>query len=97
VPLFVFMVLGYPYYWRCKYFHGNNIGPLFMAHNEDDLKILFVINYFMDKFINDYLPKIFDEDYWNEEKYEKSLNYVKELEEGIYKRYTKEKIKITNN
>lgn len=97
VSLFVFMILGYPYYWRCKYFHGNKIGPLFMAHNEDDLKILYVINYFMDRFLGEYIPMVFKKEYWNENKYKLVLEFLEKYETQFYNSYKKESKKIQLN
>lgn len=92
VPLYVFMILGYPYYWRCRYLHGNSLAPLFMAYNEDDLKILQIMNYFLDRFIDKTIPMLFSEK-WDEEKYKCALKYLEECESDIYKNYNKEKKK----
>ena len=93
VPVYVLLVLGYPYHWRCKYLHGNHIVPLFMAHNDDDFCCLKIINYFMDRFLEEEIPKMFKEDYWNDKKYDAVVQMIKKCDEKPYKKYEQGKIK----
>lgn len=92
VPVYTYLLLGYPYHWRCKYLHGNYIAPLFVDRNSDELKCLQVLNYFMDRFLGTEIPASFEENYWNEDKYRAVLEMLKKCENAAYKKYTEGKI-----
>ena len=92
VPVYVHLLLGYPYHWRCKYLHGNYIAPLFVDINSDELKCLRVLNYFMDRFLESEIPSLFEEHYWNEEKYRAVLKMLEKCESTAYKKYTDKKV-----
>ena len=89
VPVYVYLLLGYPYHWRCKYLHGNYIAPLFVDYNSDELKCLRVLNYFMDKFLATEIPSVFEENYWDEDKYKAVLKMLEKCDGEAYKKYSK--------
>jgi len=93
VSPYVLILIGYPYHWRCKYLHGNYIAPLFCAHNDDELRMLTVCNYFMDKFLTDEIPNMFSDDYWNEKKYDSVIRMLEKCEIEAYRKFIKGNVK----
>lgn len=87
VPVYVYLLLGYPYHWRCKYLHGNYIAPLFVEYNSDEVKCLKLLNYFMDRFLSKEIPAMFKQSYWTDEKYYLVLNMLKKCNKEAYKKY----------
>ena len=77
VSLYAFMLLVYPYHWRCDLFHGNRTPVLFLACTDKELTMLHVVNYFLERFLNESIPKMFDEDFFSEAEYEKVKQYMR--------------------
>ena len=77
VSLYAFMLFVYPYHWRCDLFHGNRTPVLFLASTDKELTMLHVVNYFLERFLNESIPKMFDEDFFAEAKYEKVKQYMR--------------------
>lgn len=65
--LFSYLLLGYPYYLRCKYFHGEHTTVLLAAYNEYELAVLGLINYFLRRYLNKAIPQMFEDDDRDEE------------------------------
>lgn len=91
VPLFTFLLLTYPYRWRCKLFHGNRTTALLTAYNDYELAVLHTVNYFLDRFLNEEIPKIFDEGYWTTEKQDAIDSYLRTFEPKKYKEACKKR------
>jgi len=52
-----------PYYWRCRFFHGNNSTLLFSTHNDWNRSVLSVMNLYLERFLNVNIPKMFEQDF----------------------------------
>lgn len=76
-PLFVFLITDYPYYLRCHYLHGSFSTILFSSYNDYELNSLGVVNYFLERFLDEIIPEIFKSDFWSEEKYEEVKDCLK--------------------
>ena len=76
LTLFSFLLLEYPYHWRCNYFHGNRGTPLVAAYNDYELSVLRCHNYFLQRFLNQEIPKMFKEDFWDETKQRRTEAFV---------------------
>ena len=50
---------------------------LFLASTDKELTMLHVVNYFLERFLNESIPKMFDEDFFAEAKYEKVKQYMR--------------------
>jgi len=77
VKLFAFLLIIYPYNWRCKVFHGNRSTTLVMAYNDYEMAVLNTINYFLETFLNKAIPEMFERDFWCEEKQNKMYEYLR--------------------
>ena len=89
LPVFSFLLLGYPYYWRCRYLHGNHAPALFLAFNDPELDSLRVMNYFMKRYLTENLRLMFRDDYWDDEKTECVLDYMALFSDGAKKKIDK--------
>ena len=47
----------------------------------------------MDRFLEEEIPKMFKEDYWNDKKYDAVVQMIKKCDEKPYKKYEQGKIK----
>ena len=76
-PLYLILLLEMPYHLRCEYVHGNN--PLLMLAYETNIELntLRVVNYFLKKFLNDNIPSMFTDGFFDDSKYETILSFVK--------------------
>ena len=91
LPVFLFLLLDFPYYLRCNYIHGNTSTLMFSAFNDVEISLFGVINCFISRFLNENIPRLFDPEYFTEENY-KTILY------SIWKNATdKEKKGIKNN
>lgn len=79
VRLFVFLLLDFSYNWRCTLFHGNHTTMLICAHNDYEVAALNVVNHFLDSFLDQEIPGLFKEDYWDEKKQTLAEQYVGRL------------------
>lgn len=101
VPLYTYLLLINAYHWRCNLFHGNRATMLFSAYNDYDISVLHTINYFLDEFLNDAIPKMFHNDFFAGD-YEKVKQYMREIstkqsgENEFDKQFRKEKKKYEN-
>lgn len=74
---YAFMTLWLPYQIRCKYFHGELPLSLLCFENEHPLPAIMIINIFLEAFLDEELPKWFDEDRVRTELIPKVLRYAK--------------------
>ena len=88
-PLFTYLLLIYPYHWRCNYLHGNRTTLLFSAYNDYELAALHTVNYFIDRFLNENIPEMFSDNYWTEEKQSRAEEFLKRTKDGYLKAYDK--------
>ena len=71
---------------------------LFCAYNDYEIAVLHTINYFMDRFLNEAIPKMFHEDFF-EKDYDLIKQYMRETskkpsgESDFEKAYEKERKK----
>ena len=79
VNLYQFFTLIYPYNLRCKYFHGNSPTILLAAYNDYELRALELVNYFLTQFLNKVIPDLFKEDFWNDERQKKAVEFIEFL------------------
>lgn len=73
---FTFMLFEYSYHWRCKIFHGSRCTLVFSAYNDYEICVMRAINYFLDRFLNENIPQMFSDKFWDEEKQEKMEKYI---------------------
>ena len=101
VPLYTYLLLIYAYHWRCNLFHGNRATMLFSAYNDYEIAVLHIVNYFLDEFLNDAIPKMFQKDFFAGD-YEKVKQYMRETstkqsgENEFDKQFRKVKEKYNN-
>lgn len=76
-PLFVFLLIEYPYHLRCKFLHGSFSTILFSAYNDYEIACLGVVNYFLNRYLNEVLPDLFHPDYWTEARFEEIQEFLK--------------------
>lgn len=62
-PLFTYLLLIYPYHWRCNLFHGNRTTLLFCAYNDYEIAVIRTVNYFLGMFLNESIPETFQTDF----------------------------------
>lgn len=79
VGLFPFLLLEYPYHLRCRLLHGDRITSLFMAYNDYEVGMVKTVNYFLETFLNEEIPRMFLPEFWNDEKQEKYLDFVETI------------------
>lgn len=58
-----YLVISFPYFFRCNIVHANKPLPLFCYSDESELKNIKLINELLENFIDKNLPKLFDENY----------------------------------
>ena len=58
-----YLLVSFPYYFRCKYFHAGRTLPLFCYANEQELKCLHLINTLLEEFIDKNLYHLFENNY----------------------------------
>lgn len=67
IDLFTLILFEFPYYLRCKYFHGNKCTLLISGYNDYEIMYIGMINYFLDRFLDERIPSMFiEEDIENE-------------------------------
>ena len=81
LPLFTFLLFEYPYHYRCNYFHGNKSTLILMAYNDSEYYVLRTINYFLETFLKQEIPKLFADDFWTLERQEKTERYIASIKE----------------
>ena len=86
LSLFTFLLLEYPYHYRCNYFHGNRSTLVLLAYNDYEYYVLKVINYFLETYLKTEIPKMFSEDFWTLEKQNKMEHYIASIKEDKPKR-----------
>ena len=69
MPTYSFLLLQYPYYWRCNYFHGNKPTTIISCYNDRSIAVLRTINYFLDSFLCDEIPKLLRDDFFDDNFY----------------------------
>ena len=55
------LLLEFPYYLRCNYFHGNKPVLLFSTDTNTEMNMLKTVNYFLYRFLNEHIPQMFSE------------------------------------
>ena len=58
ISLYLYLLLIYPYYLRCNYFHGSKVQPVISAYNDPEILDLNIINRYLELFLNHEIPKI---------------------------------------
>ena len=87
VSLLSYLLLIYPYHLRCKFLHGDRSTLLVAAYNDYEINVLRVVNYFLRRFLDREIPKMFREDFWTKQEQEGMEIYIGELaDQGIYKK-----------
>lgn len=76
LPLFNYLLLTFPYHWRCNLFHGNRATILFTAYNDYEVRVLHTVNYFLSRFLNEEIPKMFEDTFF-EPNYEKMKAFMR--------------------
>lgn len=74
---YAFMTLWLPYQIRCKYFHGEFPVSLLSFENEHPLPAITVVNTFLESFLDNELPKWFDENIVDNELKPKVWQYAR--------------------
>ena len=82
MALFPFLLIEYPYNWRCKYLHGNRTTALFMAYNDYEMGVLTTINYFLERFLDTAIPEMFSDSFWSEEKQTKVMEFMHHIRQS---------------
>lgn len=72
---FNYMLFEIPYYWRCKYFHGDKSTTLFMAYSDPECSLLTVINYLLKMYLRAEIPQIFNATFFDD-KFERILTHI---------------------
>lgn len=91
-PLFTYLLLIYPYHWRCNLFHGNRTTLLFCAYNDYEIAVIRTVNYFLEMFLNESIPETFQTDF-SMKYYETVKQYLQEFA-GFEKKMEDFKAKI---
>ena len=79
VKLFIFLLYIISYNQRCNLLHGDSATLLISMFGDPELSRLNVINYFLYRFLNKEIPKMFDENYWTDGKNERAKKYSVKL------------------
>ena len=59
VSLYTFLLVIYPYWLRCNYFHGSKAQPILAAYIDPEYRDLKLINTFLERFLSTSIPKMF--------------------------------------
>ena len=59
IPLYIFLLIIYPYWLRCNYFHGSKAQPIVAGYVDPEYRDLKLINTFLARFLADNIPKMF--------------------------------------
>ena len=81
VSLFSYLLLIYPYHLRCKFLHGDRSTLLVAAYNDYEINVLRAVNYFLWRFLDREIPKMFREDFWTGKEQEEMEKYIRNLED----------------
>lgn len=65
IPLFTYLLLIYPYHLRCKWFHGARALPVIVSYNDPVFSDFETVNYFLNKFLGESIPKMFTNELLN--------------------------------
>lgn len=92
--LYTYLLLIYPYHWRCDLFHGNRTTLLFCAYNDYEIAAIRTVNYFLDTFLNEFIPDTFKPEF-PEKYYEDVKQYMRKFFDfdKIIKKYQRQIIK----
>lgn len=61
MPLYYLLLLIYPYWLRSNYFHGSKTLPVFLAYNDPEMQAFLIVNYFIDKYLDEHIPMMITE------------------------------------
>jgi len=75
-PAFLFLLFEFPYYLRCNFMHGNIATLLFMAYNDKELKMFRLVNAYLDHYLKENIPNIFEPGFLTEDNYISMLSSV---------------------
>lgn len=70
VPLFIHLLVLYPYLLRCKFFHGSKVQPVISGYKDPELFDLRIINQFLETFLNQKIPTMFFSEAMDDESFE---------------------------
>lgn len=62
MTLYGAILCEYAYYIRCKYFHGGKTITLLSTYNEYEVSVFKVISYFLERFLEEKIPEMFEEE-----------------------------------
>lgn len=62
---YIYLMVEYAYYFRCKYIHANEVLPLFIYNDEHIIRCIELVNRLLDNYIDNNLYKWFSEQYVN--------------------------------
>lgn len=62
---YIYLMVEYAYYFRCKYVHANEVLPLFTYNDEHIIRCIGLVNRLLDNYIDNNLYKWFSEQYIN--------------------------------
>lgn len=58
LPLYVYLLLIYPYQLRCSYFHGSKAQPVISGYRDPEIFDLKIINRFLERYLTEKIPVI---------------------------------------
>lgn len=62
---YIYLMVEYAYYFRCKYIHANEVLPLFTYNDEHIIRCIELVNRLLDNYIDNNLYKWFSAQYIN--------------------------------
>ncbi|MCR5796229.1 MAG: hypothetical protein K6G61_12885 [Solobacterium sp.] len=75
IPLYVYLLLVYPYMLRCNYFHGNTVQPVIAGYRDPEIFDLNIINRFLERYLTEKIPTMFEDQVIDDESFE----YIKRI------------------
>lgn len=80
LSLYVFLLIVFPYHIRCNIFHGSNVIPIVASYKDLEISNLRIVNMYLEKFLSDNIPHLFDETIMNENEYLLVKEYLDKVE-----------------
>ncbi len=62
---YTYFLIRYAYKLRCDLLHGNSHTLFISAYNSYEIHALNIVNYFLDRFLDEAIPAMFDKEKWN--------------------------------
>lgn len=82
IPLYCYLLLAYPYVLRCNLFHGSKVQTVVSAYNDPEMLDYRVVNEFLERFLEDLIPRMFSSSWVGKDKY-----WYDRLEKNLRTRY----------